>query len=82
MSARYSRPVFLLTIDTINLFSQVIFGTDGALAGLVGTVAVLVDVPGLPSEDDSLQLDGLPFQGSVRIGKKSMFSFTEWFPLP
>ncbi|KAG7451541.1 uncharacterized protein BT62DRAFT_927251 [Guyanagaster necrorhizus] len=56
-----------------NFVSKVIFGADGALAGLVGTVAVRVDVPGLPSEDDSLQLDGLPFQGSVRIGKKSTF---------
>ncbi|KAK0499974.1 hypothetical protein EDD18DRAFT_1348779 [Armillaria luteobubalina] len=64
-----------------NFVSKVIFGTDGALAGLVGTVAVRVDVPGLPSEDDGLQLDGLPFQGSVRVGKKSMLSLTEWFPL-
>ncbi|KAK0205220.1 hypothetical protein DFS33DRAFT_1383120 [Desarmillaria ectypa] len=64
-----------------NFVSKVIFGADGALAGLVGTVAVCVDVPGLPSEDDNLQLDGLPFQGSVRVGKKSMFSFTEWLLL-
>ncbi|KAK0469297.1 uncharacterized protein EV420DRAFT_1757092 [Desarmillaria tabescens] len=64
-----------------NFVSKVIFGADGALAGLVGTVAVCVDVPGLPSEDDSLQLDGLPFQGSVRVGKKSIFSLTEWLPL-
>ena len=36
-----------------------------------------VDIDGLPMEQgekaDGMRLDGLPFQGSVRIGKKSTF---------
>ena len=54
---------------------QVIFGSHGALAGVQGVAAVAVHIDGLPIEQgDSggeMQLNGLPFQGSVRVGKKS-----------
>ncbi|KAF9023834.1 hypothetical protein BDZ89DRAFT_1069634, partial [Hymenopellis radicata] len=61
-----------------NFVSKVVFGKDGALAGLVGTVAVEVEVPGLPVAEGGLVLEGLPFQGSVRIGKKNMFRMPGW----
>ncbi|KAH9934536.1 uncharacterized protein BXZ73DRAFT_89597 [Epithele typhae] len=53
---------------------KVIFGTQGALAGVQGVAAVAVRVDGLPfanGNDGEMELSGLPFQGSVRIGKKS-----------
>ena len=52
-----------------------VFGTDGALAGLQGEAAVAVRVNGLPFEngrDSEMHLTGLPFKGNVRIGKRSM----------
>ena len=52
---------------------QVIFGAHGATAGVQGTAAVTVLITGLPlSNEDGgeMELDGLPFQGSVHIGKK------------
>lgn len=50
---------------------QVVFGSHGALAGLLGTAAVAVDVKGLPfGNGREIELTGLPFRGSVRIGKK------------
>lgn len=52
-----------------------IFGSNGALAGVQGVAAVAVHVRGLPIENGSggeMELEGLPFQGSVRIGKKSL----------
>jgi len=53
-------------------YSQVVFGTKGALAGILGTAAVAVDVHGFTIGDGSVvELDGLPFRGSVRVGKKS-----------
>ncbi|KAK1232906.1 hypothetical protein PQX77_003919 [Marasmius sp. AFHP31] len=56
--------------------SKVIFGRQGALAGILGTADVGVTVDGLPFDgpgrDDWMVLSGLPFKGSVRIGKKSM----------
>ncbi|KII91591.1 hypothetical protein PLICRDRAFT_696608 [Plicaturopsis crispa FD-325 SS-3] len=57
--------------------SKVIFGTQGALAGIQGSAAVSVNVHGLPIKNGSgnageMELTGLPVQGSVRIGKKSM----------
>ena len=58
---------------------KVIFGTQGALAGVQGVAAVAVRVNGLPfanGHDGEMELTGLPFEGSVRIGKKSMW------PLP
>ncbi|KAI8989245.1 hypothetical protein BD414DRAFT_439907 [Trametes punicea] len=57
-----------------NFVSKVIFGTQGALAGVQGEAAVAARVHGLPfanGRDGEMELTGLPFQGSVRIGKKS-----------
>ncbi|KZT08206.1 uncharacterized protein LAESUDRAFT_724225 [Laetiporus sulphureus 93-53] len=59
-----------------NFVSKVVFGTGGALAGVQGVAAVAVHVQGLPFEngrDGEMELTGLPFQGSVRIGKRSLF---------
>lgn len=52
---------------------KVIFGAHGATAGVQGVASVTVLINGLPlSNDDGgeMELDGLPFQGSVHIGKK------------
>ncbi|KAK2460813.1 hypothetical protein APHAL10511_007283 [Amanita phalloides] len=58
-----------------NFVGKVIFGSAGALAGLLGSASVIVTVEGLPvdnpGQNHELELDGLPFHGSVRIGKKS-----------
>lgn len=54
---------------------KVVFGTHGAVAGILGTAAVAVDVQGLPNgngQAGEMQLSGLPFQGSVIIGKKGL----------
>ncbi|KAI0689342.1 hypothetical protein BC835DRAFT_1283155 [Cytidiella melzeri] len=57
---------------------KVIFGSQGALAGVEGVAAVLVNVDGLlPLGDhggssDEMELSGLPFEGSVRVGKKKL----------
>lgn len=51
------------------------FGTKGAVAGILGTAAVGVDVEGLPNgngEAGEMELSGLPFQGSVIVGKKGL----------
>jgi len=55
---------------------QILFGSNGAIAGLRGTVDVGVDIVGLPfhdgdGEDIGFQLKGLPLQGKVHIGKKA-----------
>jgi len=58
--------------------SKVIFGSQGALAGVQGVAAVALRVQGLPFENGEggeMQLEGLPFQGSVRIGRRSMLQF-------
>ncbi|KAI0922585.1 hypothetical protein AcV5_009518 [Taiwanofungus camphoratus] len=58
-----------------NFVSKVVFGTNGAVAGVQGIAAVAVHVHGLPFEngrDGEMEFTGLPFQGSVRIGKRSM----------
>ncbi|KAF9011692.1 hypothetical protein BDQ17DRAFT_1344636 [Cyathus striatus] len=59
--------------------SKVIFSSSGALAGILGTAAVTVDVHGLPVEGDGkdgrgteIELSGLPFRGAVRVGKKGL----------
>ena len=60
--------------------SKVLLSKSGALAGVKGTSAVRVAVPGLlagkDDEDDEevsrLELRGLPFEGVVRIGKKGI----------
>ncbi|KZT63268.1 hypothetical protein DAEQUDRAFT_770765 [Daedalea quercina L-15889] len=58
-----------------NFVSKVVFGTQGAVAGLQGEAAVAVHVNGLPFENGrhgEMQLTGLPFKGIVRIGKRNM----------
>lgn len=51
--------------------TQVIFGGgSGALAGISGIAAVQIQVVGLGR--DEVQLEGLPFCGDVRIGKRAM----------
>jgi hypothetical protein len=58
-----------------------VFGSGGAVAGILGSTAVSVGVQGLPfpGEAGEMELGGLPFRGSVRVGKKSMFSdITSW----
>ncbi|KAG6828723.1 hypothetical protein H0H92_006952 [Tricholoma furcatifolium] len=57
-----------------NFVSKVLFGTDGAVAGLLGSTAVAARVRGLPlpGQDGEMELSGLPFRGSVRVGKKGM----------
>ncbi|KAL0576274.1 hypothetical protein V5O48_005718 [Marasmius crinis-equi] len=58
--------------------SKVIFGRQGAVAGILGTADVGVTVKGLPVDgpgrDDWMVLSNLPFKGSVRVGKKSMLT--------
>lgn len=53
-----------------------IFGTEGAVAGLLGVAGVAVDVFGLPLPGNDgrseMELNGLPFRGSVLVGKKSL----------
>lgn len=50
-----------------NFVSKVIFGTDGALAGIMGSTYVAVDVYGMDGKD--MELGALPFQGAVKVGK-------------
>ena len=57
--------------------TKVLFGPSGALAGVRGTAAVAAEVDGLPvSGGDEyggiIELDGLPFTGSFRVGKKGI----------
>jgi hypothetical protein len=68
--------VLCVTLFTQNSF-QVIFGTHGALAGLKGTTDVGVHILGLPLGDrdettSGIDLLGLPFQGSVHVGKRGL----------
>lgn len=57
-----------------NFVSKLIFG-NSAIAGILGSAAIKVTVPGIPFEGpeptDGLELDGLPFRGSVKLGKGS-----------
>lgn len=68
---------------------KVIFGSSGAVAGIQGYVAVTLTVDGLPIDvsdpipggspgdhrgSGALELSGLPFHGSVRIGKKESWN--------
>jgi hypothetical protein len=63
-----------------NFVSKVLLSKDGALAGVKGTSAVRAAVPGLLAGKDNedgehgsrLELQGLPFEGVVRIGKKGI----------
>jgi hypothetical protein len=56
----------------------VVFSSDGAIAGIQGVAAVSIKIHGLPyagSEDDGeMELAGLPVKGSLRVGKKALFS--------
>ncbi|KAF8557506.1 hypothetical protein OG21DRAFT_1406922 [Imleria badia] len=57
--------------------SKILFGSNGATAGLQGTVDVGVDIIGLPFHDGNgeevgFQLKGLPLQGKVHIGKEGL----------
>ncbi|KAJ7059273.1 hypothetical protein C8F01DRAFT_1232313 [Mycena amicta] len=61
--------------------SKVVFGTgEGATAGILGVGAVGVEVDGLKlsvaaeEESHEMELTGLPFRGSVLVGKKSFNS--------
>ncbi|KAF8064890.1 hypothetical protein FPV67DRAFT_159312 [Lyophyllum atratum] len=56
-----------------NFVSKVVFGSEGALAGILGSAAVASKIRGLPllGHDGEMELSGLPFRGSVRVGKKS-----------
>lgn len=53
-----------------------VFGSDGAVAGLLGTAAVGVNIHGLPIHGpdgiEDMELEGLPFQGSTRVGKRDL----------
>ncbi|KAF9778847.1 hypothetical protein BJ322DRAFT_1089959 [Thelephora terrestris] len=56
-----------------NFVGKVIFGgSNGALAGISGIAAVQIQAVGLG--DNEVQLEGLPFCGDVRIGKKAMLN--------
>ncbi|GBE83381.1 hypothetical protein BKA93DRAFT_848176 [Sparassis latifolia] len=60
-----------------NFVSKVIFGSQGAVAGIQGLAAVALHVQGLPfrsGRNGEMELMGLPFKGTVRIGKRSMFN--------
>ncbi|KAF8153282.1 hypothetical protein B0H34DRAFT_800501 [Crassisporium funariophilum] len=59
-----------------NFIGKVVFGTGGAVAGILGSAAVTVAVDGLPlhgpgHKAGEIVLSGLPFQGTVLVGKKS-----------
>lgn len=60
-----------------------IFGTESATAGIMGSADVTVAVEGIPLDDTpgpnvhQLVLAGLPFQGSVRVGKKALIGFDD-----
>ncbi|PPQ93049.1 hypothetical protein CVT25_011925 [Psilocybe cyanescens] len=59
-----------------NFVGKVIFGSEGATAGLSGFASVNVAVEGLPLHGPGRKvgevvLSGLPFQGNVQVGKKS-----------
>ena len=71
--------MWILLTSRTHFFWQVIFGSQGALAGLLGSVDVALDVHGLPfrngpGSDGTMELSGLPFQGSVRVGKRSLLA--------
>jgi len=58
-----------------NFVGKVVFGTNGAVAGLSGSVAVAIEVEGLPlgsGEAGEMELSGLPFQTSFIVGRKSL----------
>ena len=78
VSKVYSCLLFYLVCVRLTCFSQVVFSSDGAVAGIQGTAAVSVQVHGLPysgpEKDGEMELSGLPVKGSVRVGKKGLLS--------
>ncbi|GLB39567.1 hypothetical protein LshimejAT787_0700770 [Lyophyllum shimeji] len=57
-----------------NFVGKVVFGSEGAIAGILGSAAVSAKVKGLPlsGHRGEMELGGLPFRGSVRVRKRSM----------
>ncbi|KAF9531125.1 hypothetical protein CPB83DRAFT_809476 [Crepidotus variabilis] len=64
-----------------DFIGKVVFGSKGATAGILGNAAVNVEIAGLPlksgpgHKSGEIVLAGLPFQGSVHIGKKGLLRF-------
>jgi len=61
---------------------KVIFGTDGATAGIMGNAAISVSIDGIPLNDPgsnitNLVLTGFPFKGHVQIGKRGLLGFDD-----
>ena len=60
-----------------------IFGTEGATAGIMGNAAITVSIDGIPldgtpgSNITNLVLTGFPFKGRVQIGKKGLLGFED-----
>jgi len=51
----------------------VIFSADGATAGIQGTAAVIIAIDGLLVHGPGdVMLEGLPFHGTVHIGKRGL----------
>ncbi|KIM41262.1 hypothetical protein M413DRAFT_445300, partial [Hebeloma cylindrosporum] len=56
-----------------NFVTKVIFSGEGADAGIQGTAAVVASVDGLPvNESGEIVLQGLPFHGTVHVGKRGL----------
>ncbi|KAJ6453603.1 hypothetical protein C8R45DRAFT_915710 [Mycena sanguinolenta] len=59
-----------------NFVSKVIFGSEPAVAGILGFGSVAVDIFGLPfpggDGSGEMELHGLPFRGRVLVGKKGL----------
>ena len=50
-----------------------IFSAEGATAGIQGTAAVIVAIDGLLVHGTGdVMLEGLPFHGTVHVGKRSL----------
>ncbi|KAF7366892.1 hypothetical protein MSAN_00947900 [Mycena sanguinolenta] len=60
-----------------NFVSKVIFGSEPAVAGILGFGSVAVDIFGLPlpGGGGEMELHGLPFRGRVLVGKKGLLGF-------
>lgn len=73
----------LLTTSFVFFFLQVIFGSQAAVAGILGSVAVTVAVDGLPVNTPDhkaaeIAFAGLPVQGRLVVGKQSFFTPDFW----
>lgn len=59
---------------------QAIFGSGGAIAGILGSAAIAVKVEGLPTQgrnETEIEFEGLPLRGKVRVGKEGVL---QWLP--